>query len=145
MKVSTKGRYGLRAMFELAQQYGSGPIPLAEIAERQELSEQYLEQLIAILRKSGLIKSVQGAQGGYMLAKPPKEITVGDVLRVLEGPLVPVDCVDENVGGQDCRRYEQCVSRLVWEKVRDSVSKVVDSITLEDMCHDAKAMQRIIT
>ncbi len=137
MKLSTKGHYGVQAMFDLAQHYGQGPIPLKTVAERQGLSEHYLEQLIASLRKAGLVKSVRGAQGGYSLSKPPGEITVGDIVRVLEGPIAPLDCVNQD-DPEHCQKSEHCVTKNVWAKVRDSISEVLDSVTLEDMCRDAE-------
>ncbi|MDN5301918.1 MAG: Rrf2 family transcriptional regulator, cysteine metabolism repressor [Thermoanaerobacteraceae bacterium] len=137
MKLSTRGRYGLKAMFDLAQNYGSGPIPLKSVAERQDISEHYLEQLISSLRKAGLVQSVRGAQGGYTLTKKPAEITVGDVLRVLEGPLGLVDCVLEQ-DAVKCSRADDCITRIVWEKIRDSMIKTMDSITLQDMCEEAE-------
>lgn len=137
MKLSTKGRYGLKAMFDLALNYGEGPIPLKSIAERQEISEHYLEQLISNLRKAGLVKSVRGAQGGYVLAHKPSEITVGDVLRVLEGPIGLVDCVLEQ-DAVECSKADDCITRVVWEKIRDSMISTMDSITLKDMCDEAE-------
>lgn len=137
MKVSTKGHYGVQAMFDLAQHHGEGPISLKSIAGRQDLSEHYLEQLIAGLRKAGLVKSVRGAQGGYILSRDPGEIKVGDIIRVLEGPIAPVECVTEN-GPESCMKAEYCITRNVWEKVRVSIEEVLDSITLEDMCNDAE-------
>lgn len=136
MKLSTRGRYGLKAMFQLALHYGKGPIPLNVIASQQDLSENYLEQLFSALRKEGLIKSVRGAQGGYMLAKPPEKITVGSVLRVLEGNMAPVECViDDTV---ICDKEESCVTKLVWMKIKDSINSVIDSITLQDMLNEQK-------
>lgn len=135
MKLSTKGRYGLKAMFELALHYGEGPIPLKSIAETQKISEHYLEQLIAVLKKNGLVSSVRGAQGGYMLIDSPRKIKVGDVIRALEGDIAPVDCVTDT-SGTKCEREERCVTRLVWEKINNSVNEVIDSITLEDMIED---------
>ncbi|MDI9476627.1 MAG: RrF2 family transcriptional regulator [Natronincolaceae bacterium] len=137
MKLSTKGRYGLKAMFDLAVHDGEGPIPLKNIAERQRVSDHYLEQLIAELRKSGLVKSVRGAQGGYMLAHKPSEITVGDIIRVLEGPLGPSDCVLEN-GPIQCNNADHCIAKTVWEKIQTSISDVIDFITLQDMLDDYK-------
>lgn len=141
MKLSTRGEYGLRAMFDLAQRYGEGPISLKSVAERQDISEHYLEQLIASLRKAGLVRSVRGAQGGYILAKEPGEIKVGDIIRVLEGPIAPMDCVNEEEG-ECCSRAETCVARTIWEKVRDSITEVLDSITLEDMVAEANKLQQ---
>lgn len=137
MKISTKGHYGVQAMFDLAQHHGEGPISLKSIAERQDLSEHYLEQLIAVLRKSGLVKSVRGAQGGYILAREPADIKVGDIIRVLEGPIAPVECVNDE-DPEQCLKAEFCITRNVWEKVRISIEDVLDSITLEDMCKDAE-------
>lgn len=137
MRLSTKGHYGLKAMFDLAMHYGSEPIPLKVIAERQGISEHYLEQLIAVLRKIGLVKSIRGAQGGYILAKPPSQIKVGDVVRALEGPIAPLDCVSE-YEPTACEKVNYCISRDIWARVRDSIAEVIDSITLEDMCRDAE-------
>ncbi|KKM09243.1 Rrf2 family transcriptional regulator [Clostridiales bacterium PH28_bin88] len=141
MKLSTKGEYGLRAMFDLAQHFGEGPISLKSVAERQEISEHYLEQLIAGLRKAGLVKSVRGAQGGYTLAREPAEITVGDVIRVLEGPIAPMDCVSDEETDL-CSRAEFCITRNIWEKVRDSINEVLDSINLQDMCDEAEKVKQ---
>lgn len=137
MKLSTRGRYGVKAMFDLAQHAGAGPTSLKSIAERQGISEHYLEQLIYSLRKAGLVKSVRGAQGGYLLAKEPAKIRVGDIIRVLEGPIAPADCVAE-VNREPCQREAYCVTRPIWEKVRDSIAGVLDDITLETMLEDAK-------
>lgn len=132
--LSTKGRYGLKMMFELAKKYGSGTMSLKDIAKNQDLSETYLEQLISHLRKAGLVNSVRGAQGGYELSKPPVEITVGEVIRILEGPLAPADCVlDEE---PECGRAGYCVTRPIWEKIMESINNVIDSITLQDMIND---------
>lgn len=137
MRVSTKGHYGLKAMFDLAQHYGTGPVSLKSIAQRQHLSVQYLEQLIAMLKKAGLVESVRGAHGGYALAAPPREIKVGDVVRALEGPVAPVDCVRET-DPKECDQADYCITRLVWEKIRSSLVQVMDSITLEDLCREAR-------
>lgn len=137
VKLSTRGEYGLRAMFDLAQRHGEGPISLKSVAERQGISEHYLEQLFSGLRKAGLVKSVRGAQGGYILAREPEEIRVGDVIRVLEGPIAPMDCVSEEEG-EPCARSGACVTRSIWAKVRDSITDVLDSITLADMCEEAR-------
>ncbi|MHB1653409.1 MAG: RrF2 family transcriptional regulator [Desulfitobacteriaceae bacterium] len=136
MKLSTRGRYGVKAMFDLAMHTGEGPISLKSIAERQDISEHYLEQLFAGLRKSGLVKSVRGAQGGYILSREPSKVKIGDIIRVLEGPIAPVDCVAEE-DPACCIKADYCVTRTIWEKVRDSISGVLDSITLEDMVRDA--------
>lgn len=140
MRLSTKGRYGVKAMLDLAIHSSEGHIALKNIAERQNISEHYLEQLIAILRKAGLVKSVRGAQGGYVLAQEPSEITVGSILRALEGSLAPVDCVVEDEA-YECEKSECCVTRTVWVKVRDSINQVIDSITLEDLIEDYRKLK----
>jgi len=128
VKLSTKGRYGVQALFELALHEGAGPVSLKLIAERQALSEHYLEQLAAPLRKAGLITSVRGAQGGYILGRPAARITVGDVLRVLEGPL---DADEEEPGAAASPTSD------VWRRVRQAIIDVVDSITLADLVAEA--------
>lgn len=135
MKLSTKGRYGLKAMYDLAIHFGDGPISLKSIAERQRISDHYLEQLIATLRKSGLVKSIRGAQGGYVLSEVPEKITVGEIIRSLEGPLGVSDCSLEEEPAS-CENAECCVTRVIWKKIQDSISEVIDSITLQDMVDD---------
>lgn len=129
MKISTKGRYGLRAMIHLAIYSDGENITLKNIAERQGISETYLEQLIPNLRKADLVKSVRGAQGGYLLAHEPKDITVGQILRALEGSMAPVACVDNIV----CEDKDACISRIVWKKIQDGINEAIDSFTLEDL------------
>ncbi|WDC83761.1 Rrf2 family transcriptional regulator [Caloramator sp. mosi_1] len=140
MKLSTRGRYGVKAMFELALNYGSEPLSIKTISEKQNISEYYLEQLFGSLRKAGLVKSIRGAQGGYVLSRPPSEITVGDVLDVLEGPIEISECIEDE---DNCSRVEYCATRLLWIKIRDSVNQVTHSITLEDMVNDYKSMNII--
>ncbi|MFD0962377.1 cysteine metabolism transcriptional regulator CymR [Paenibacillus chungangensis] len=123
MKISTKGRYGLTIMMELAANYGEGPISLKSIAERNGLSEHYLEQLVAPLRNAGLVKSIRGAYGGYVLSKEPAEITSGDIIRILEGPISPVDFTEE----------DDPAKRQLWLRIRDSIAEVLDSTTLENL------------
>lgn len=135
IKLSTKGRYGLMAMFELALNYGEGPISLKKVAQNQELSDNYLEQLFSVLRKDGLLNSVRGSRGGYMLSKAPKDITVGDILRSLEGNLAPAECVVED-DGAECCKVDGCTTKLVLMKIKNSIDEVVDSITLEDMINN---------
>lgn len=137
MKLSTKGRYGVAAMYDLALHYGQGPISLKSVAQRQGISEHYLEQLMGTLRKAGYVKSVRGAQGGYTLTKEPDQITVGDIIRIMEGPIAPVDCLlSDQQGNHYCDRAGICVTRGVWAKVRDSISHVLDSISLADLCQE---------
>ncbi|AJY76109.1 cysteine metabolism transcriptional regulator CymR [Paenibacillus beijingensis] len=123
MKISTKGRYGLTIMMELAARFGEGPISLKSIAEKNQLSEHYLEQLIAPLRNAGLVKSIRGAYGGYILSKEPDTITSGDVIRILEGPISPVDFTEE----------DDPAKRDLWLRIRDSIAEVLDSTTLSDL------------
>ncbi|KIQ94012.1 Cysteine metabolism repressor [Anoxybacillus thermarum] len=123
MKISTKGRYGLTIMIELAKRYGEGPISLKSIAQMNNLSEHYLEQLISPLRNAGLVKSIRGAYGGYILANEPSKITAGDVIRVLEGPLQVVEELED----------EEPAKRELWMRIRDAVKEVLDSTTLEDL------------
>ena len=141
MKLSTRGRYGLKAMFDLALYYGEGPISLTSIAERQAISVNYLEQLISPLRKAMLVESVRGAQGGYMLAKSPNEITVGVILTTLEGPLAPTDCVVVDGDDEICDHSNYCVTKVIYEKIYESISNVVNSITLQHMIDDYNSNQ----
>ena len=137
MKLSTKGRYGIHAMYDLAQFGSETPQPIKSIAERQNIPEAYLEQLIGQLRRSGLVKSVRGAQGGYLLSRSPAEITVGEVLRTLEGELAVVDCLTEE---DVCHKACSCPTRVVWKKLRDGLNQIVDGITLQDMLDDYERM-----
>lgn len=137
MKFSTRGRYGVTIMVDLAQHADEGPISLKSVADRQKLSEHYLEQLVPELRKAGLVKSIRGAQGGYILAKRPEDILIGDIIRVLEGPIAPVECTEQS-GLNCCEKTDFCVTREVWVKVRDSINDVVDSISLADLLKDAE-------
>lgn len=129
MKISTKGRYALRLMLDLALNYTGEYIPIKSIAARQEISDKYLEQIITQLNKAGFVHSIRGAQGGYMLAKRPEEYTVGMILRVMEGDLSPVSCIVEN----NCSRSENCVTFEVWVKLKEAIESVVDNITLADL------------
>ena len=131
MKISTKGRYALRLMMDLAENNTGSPISLKDVAKRQDISDKYLEQIISILNKAGYVRSVRGAQGGYMLKMEPQNYTVGMILRQTEGSLAPVACIedDEIV----CDRQQQCVTSIVYKKINDAISGVVDSITLQDL------------
>ena len=140
MKLSTRGRYGIHAMYDLAVHYGDGPQSIKMIAERQTIPEAYLEQLIALLRKAKLVISNRGAMGGYRLAHQPEEITVGQVLRALEGGLNLVDCLTEE---EQCGKSCACPSRVVWLKIQQGLNNIVDGITLQDMIDEytcAKAL-----
>ncbi|MBQ8281295.1 MAG: Rrf2 family transcriptional regulator [Lachnospiraceae bacterium] len=131
MRVSTKGRYALRLMLDLAVYNTGTPVSLRDIAKRQGISEKYLEQIISILNKAGLVRSIRGAQGGYILNVLPDKCTVGMILRLTEGDLAPVDCVSQN--GEECDRAVSCVTAKIWKQVHDAVNEVIDNITLEDM------------
>lgn len=127
-------------MLELALNQGAGPVALRTIAENQGLSEAYLEQLFSPLRKAGLVRSVRGAQGGYLLADSPDKIFVGDILRVLEGPLAPTVCAQEDWDGNEacCKEPDLCVMRPVWQEMREKMEAVVDKVSLADLCKEAQ-------
>ncbi|HWT75809.1 MAG TPA: Rrf2 family transcriptional regulator [Mobilitalea sp.] len=131
MKISTKGRYALRLMLDLALNNTGEYITIKSIAARQDISEKYLEQIISLLNRAGYVKSVRGAQGGYRLAKEPSDYTVGMILRLTEGSLVPVDCLEEN--NAECTRAGGCVTRTVWAELYSAITSVVDRITLQDL------------
>ena len=131
MKISTKGRYALRIMIDLAIHLDQGPIRVKDIASRQNISEKYLEQIIALCNKAGYVKSVRGAQGGYLLTKAPSEYTVGMILRLAEGSIAPVACVEDAEAG--CEKRGVCVSAMLWQKINDAVNEVVDNTTLQDL------------
>jgi len=134
MILSTKGRYGLKAVFELSLNYGSGPVSLKKISDKYNISENYLEQLFSKLKKKGYIYTVRGAQGGYLLAKDPSELTVGMILRTLEGEMTTSDCLSKEV----CSRESICATRSIFEKIEKSINDVIDNITLADMKEDHK-------
>ena len=131
MRISTKGRYALRLMVDLARNSGAGPVSLKDIARRQVISDKYLEQIISVLNRAGYVRSLRGAQGGYFLQRPPEEYTVGMILRLTEGSLAPAPCVDE--GTAPCGRQEGCAAAVLWKKISDAVSSVVDQVTLQDL------------
>ncbi len=131
MIISTKGRYALRMMLDLAMYSEGGPVCLKDVARRQQISDKYLEQIIATLNKAGYVRSVRGAQGGYLLKKDPAEYTVGMILRLTEGDLAPVGCVGAEK--EECERKEGCVTIRIWQQINDAVNQVVDNITLADM------------
>jgi len=135
MRISTKIRYGARAMLELASHYGEGPIELKEIARKEDISLKYLEQVINPLRAAGLVKSIRGSKGGYSLAKPPSEICLYDVVETLEGALNLVECLHDS---KACQKTPWCVTRDIWKEVSDAISQIFYSVTLEDMVHRKK-------
>jgi len=131
LKISTKGRYALRLMLDLALHNDRDCVSLKEISERQDISVKYLEQIITVLNRAGFVRSVRGAQGGYMLSQKPEEYTVGDIIRLMEGNLAPVSCMEDRENR--CERASSCVTVEVWEKIGEAVNKIIDGITLADL------------
>ncbi|MDO4556090.1 MAG: Rrf2 family transcriptional regulator [Lachnospiraceae bacterium] len=142
MKLSTKGRYGLRAMVDLADHGEHGPVPISSISARQDITVSYLEQLLAKLRKAGLIKSVRGAQGGYELTRNAKEISVGDILRALEGDLTPVNCAELTHDEKSCSGSKYCVTKFVWQRINDSIQDTVNNIWLSELVEDSRRIEQ---
>ncbi|WP_303868959.1 Rrf2 family transcriptional regulator [Acetobacterium wieringae] len=132
MRLSTKGRYGVLAMVELALQFGDGPVSIKEIAEKQNFSDSYMEQLFSTLKNAGLVKSIRGARGGYVLARNPSDITVGEIIRALEGPIEFAECIDGG-GKLTCAKSPECVTRGLWKDISDSISNVIDNRSLQDL------------
>lgn len=131
MKVSTKGRYALRLMIDLVMNEDGSPIRIKDVAERQGISDKYLEQIISILNKAGYVRSVRGPQGGYLLKKEPQDYTVGMILRLTEGSLAPVSCAEADAA--ECERQGDCVTYLLWKKISEAINDVVDTVTLKDL------------
>lgn len=129
MKISTKGRYGLRAVIDIASQNQKEPASICSIAARQHLSESYLEQLIPKLKKAGIVKSSRGSSGGYLLARPAGEIMVGDVLRALEGDLNVSNCAEKS---EHCEIFDSCSTKYIWKRINESISAVVDHMSIEE-------------
>ena len=130
MKLSTRTRYGVRAILELAGNQSEEPMQIKTIAERQEISVKYLEQLMAILKSAGFVRSVRGAKGGYILAKPANQIKLSDVFNALEGPVTTVECLENE---NSCKRAADCVTRQVWAEVQQAIMSVLRSMTLQDL------------
>lgn len=137
MKLSTKGRYALRAMVDLAAHSEDGPVPRKEIAARQDISPHYMEQLFAKLRDAGLIEAIRGPGGGYLLAKAPDQITAGEVVRAVEDILAPVPCLGPNPD-QQCERAAKCPTRRIWKELGERVSEYLDSMTVAELCEDIR-------
>lgn len=131
MKISTKGRYALRMMADLAANSGGGAVALKDIAERQGISKKYLEQIVPMLNRANLLRTNRGYQGGYMLAKPPEQYTAGEILRVTEGNLAPVACLE--CGGNTCARQTECATLYIWEGLYKLINDYLDGITLQDI------------
>lgn len=135
MKISTRTRYGMRAILELAIAYGAGPLQIKLIAERQKISNKYLEQLVGIIKTAGLVRSLRGPHGGYVLAKPPQDIKLSEIVKVLEGPVFTVECVENE---QACDMYADCITRRLWIEVNDAILNVLENKTLADLVEMAE-------
>ena len=131
MMISTKGRYALRMMLDMALNNTGEPVRIKHIAARQDISDKYLEQIVSVLNKAGLVRSIRGPQGGYKLAKTPEQYTVGEILRLTEGSLAPVSCLEDEVN--QCERQENCVTVVLWRKLNAAINGVVDHTTLADL------------
>lgn len=130
MKISTRTRYGMRAILELALAYNSGPLQIKVIADRQKISNKYLEQLVGIIKTAGLVRSLRGPHGGYVLAKPPQDIKLSEIVKTLEGPVFTVECVNNE---QACEMYADCVTRRLWTEINDAILNVLENKTLQDL------------
>ena len=139
MKLSTRTRYGMRALLELAIAHNAGPLQIKMIAQRQNISNKYLEQLVSMLKTAGLVRSIRGPYGGYVLARPPEEIKLSDVFRTLEGPVLTVECVEnENV----CPSHADCATRKLWVQMNDAILSVLENKTLRDLVEMAEKEKR---
>lgn len=141
MKISTKGRYGLRALIDLAQYSEIEPVSISSISARQGISERYLEQIMSLLKKAGLVKSIRGAGGGYVLAKEMSGISVGDILRALEGSLEPVECAAFHQN-EECEAAGGCVTKYVWQRINESINQTVDEINLEQLVEESRSVRQ---
>jgi len=137
MRLSTRARYGMRLMLELALNWGKGPVPLKDIADSQEISKRYMEHIASALLGGGLVKSVRGAEGGYVLAKEPSQIRLREIVETLEGPLVLTECVENPLV---CERYKTCAARVLWQRVGNAIQEVLDNMTLEDLLQEQMEM-----
>lgn len=142
MKLSTKGRYGLRALIDLAQYSEIEPVSISSIALRQDISEKYLEQLMTLLKKAGIIKSIRGASGGYILARDAKDISVGDVLRALEGSLELVECPAFGES-ESCEAAGGCVTKYVWKKINESIDQTVNEMKIDELVQESKKIKEV--
>ena len=131
MKISTKGRYALRLMIDVAEHAGEHPVRIRDIAQRQQISEKYLEQIVSVLNKAGFVRSIRGPQGGYRLMKKPEEYTAGSILQLIEGNLAPVACLESPEN--DCPRFAICPTLRLWKRIASAIHDVVESVTLADL------------
>jgi Rrf2 family cysteine metabolism transcriptional repressor len=139
MKLSTKGRYAARALLDLALHYGEGPVLVRDISRRQQLSDRYLEQILSLLKAAGFVRVVRGPRGGFILAKPPADISLTDVVSTMEGSTAPVDCVDD---AQVCDRSSACATREVWADVKRAIDGVLGSVTLQALADRQREIER---
>lgn len=139
MKLSSRTRYGMRAILELALEYGKAPLQIKTIADREDISNKYLEQLIAMLKASGLVRSIRGPRGGYVLAKPPSEVLMKDVFLTLEGPMIPAECLQHE---EYCERCTDCATRQIWQQLQNAILGVLESVTLADLVQNTKEMKK---
>jgi Rrf2 family protein len=136
MKITYKGDYALKTILDLALHYGNGPVNIHELAERADIPAKFLEQILLDLKQGGFVESRRGKVGGYLLAKPPAKIKIGEVIRFIDGSVEPVACVDKNYKG--CNQLSCCVFRGIWQRVAEATSKIIDNITFEDLARNAK-------
>jgi Rrf2 family protein len=140
MRLTTKSRYGVRAVFDIAYHGGGNGVQVKDIARRQEISPRYLEQIFQKLRDAGIVRSKRGPQGGYSLAKMPQNIKVGEIIRVTEGGFDPVFCISPEQSGKHCDRITECVTRLIWKEAGEKLEDFFDSVTIQDLCERAKRL-----
>ena len=142
MKISTRGRYALRLMMDIAMNGKEEPVRIKDIARRQEISEKYLEQIVSVLNKAGFVKSSRGPQGGYRLMRAPAEYTAGSILCLIEGSLAPVACMD--MEENDCPRHERCATLLLWQKLHEAMQDVIDHVSLADLIEKQRELDEKI-
>jgi Rrf2 family protein len=140
LRFSTRTRYGVRAIFDIAYNGGTSGVQIKDISRRQEISPRYLEQIFHKLKKAGIVQSKRGPAGGYRLAKKAKDLTVGEIARVTEGSIEPVRCIDPDKPGGNCNRLDNCVTRLMWEEAGKRLKDYLDSVTIQDLCDKAREM-----
>ncbi len=140
MKLSTKSRYGIRAIFDIAYHSGGLPTQIKEISKRQEITPRYLEQIFQKLKRAGIVKSIRGPKGGYYLARKPEKIAVSDVIRAVEESMEPVFCGRPSKGRKKCRRERNCVAQVIWQEAGKRLSEYFDSVSVEKMCKMAKEL-----
>jgi len=142
MLLSTKGEYGVRCVLDLALHYGQGPISIRDIAKREGISRNYIEQLFVRLRRAKLIRSVRGPKGGYLLTSQPRSIKVGDIVRALEGPIAAAYCLQPQNSKSLCKRIATCVPYILWKRLTNKINEVLDSTTLEDLCRQGMKLSK---